>query len=317
MTKSAVKSASIFIVSGVLAKGLDALGVFDWIGEKTGLRSWDHQAPPPTVSQPGHTAPAQLDDPQNHIYDGTEQQWPYTPHDQPDHPATNERMIDDRLYQHNLGQYREERLKIGNLDRDMRWFWANTQDVQSGAKLDIDLYARVDGTPFVHANGPEDVMRLKADIMKLVSTKWFNGQTVKSVKDLLQDEPWKDFLQKKIPTDIANQNLFQERLLEGMKVQLEEAAHMGRQADVTIDFDFKESLSRAWGAAHTLHDRAFGSHITVHNPAWPTVDVSTDSEWRKSSYGLYIEDSKYKKPRIPPQWGWSPSTTPGGMPSMV
>jgi len=61
----------------------------------------------------------------------------------------------------------------------------------------------------------------------------------------LQDEPWKDFLQKKIPTDIANQNLFQERLLEGMKVQLEEAAHMGRQADVTIDFDFKESLSRA------------------------------------------------------------------------
>lgn len=53
------------------------------------------------------------------------------------------------------------------------------------------------------------------------------------------------FFAEKIPTDIANQNLFQERLLEGMKVQLEEAAHMGRQADVTIDFDFKESLSRA------------------------------------------------------------------------
>jgi len=78
-------------------------------------------------------------------------------------------MIDERLYQHNLGQYKEEWLKIGNLDRDMRGFWANTSDVQSGAKLEIDLYARVDGTQFVHANGPEDIMRLKAEIIDLVN----------------------------------------------------------------------------------------------------------------------------------------------------
>jgi len=39
MAVSAAKTASVFIVSGVLAKALDAMGVFDWIGEKTGLRS--------------------------------------------------------------------------------------------------------------------------------------------------------------------------------------------------------------------------------------------------------------------------------------
>jgi len=154
-------------------------------------------------------------------------------------------MIDERLYQHNLGEYREERLRIGNLDRDMRGFWSNELEIEPGARVDIDLYARVDGTPFAHVNGPEDVVQLKQDILDVVHHNSFNDQTITNVEGILKDEPRKAFLNKEIPTDLANQNLFQERILEGMKVQLEEAAQAGRDDDISINFDFKESLSKA------------------------------------------------------------------------